>query len=297
MNQHFLSASSLNRDQVERLLASAERFARGQAIRSRALNHIIGLWFLDSSTRTRVGFEVAAMKLGAKPFHISQKKFTERMSSEESFEDTLRVLSDYSDLLCIRGDSNFVEKLSNISCPIINCGNGDDEHPTQALTDIFTISEKFGQIDNLRICIAGDLLHMRTGHSLTSILSNFNNLQISLVSPLTLQMPQKYIQGHKNNQITQSDNFVKAISEADVIYMTGFAPKTPVGNFSDEERFNYQLNEKTLKKINPKAIILCPLPRIDEILTCVDAIPQAKYFEQSRLGLFMRMAIINQYIR
>jgi aspartate carbamoyltransferase catalytic subunit len=275
---------------------SAKNFAGGTAIRSCASDSVIGLWFLDSSTRTRLGFEVAALRLGVKTFHISQKKLTERMSNEESFEDTLRVLSDYSDVLCIRGEENFIEKLSGASCPIINCGNGDDEHPTQALVDIFTIHQLLGRIDGLRICIVGDLRHMRTAHSFVSTLKSFNNLHIDLVGPSQLQMPDVYLQGHSDNSITRTEIFSEVAGYADVIYMTGFTPHTPVGTFEDEDRLHYQLNTQLASIIRKDAIVLCPLPRIDEITTDIDAIEQAAYFTQSKLGLFMRMAILSKYI-
>ncbi len=299
MNQHFLSASSLNRGQIEEFLASAKHFARGQAIRSRALNYIVGLWFQDSSTRTRIGFEVAALRLGLRTFHISQKKFTQNMSSEESFEDTLRVLSDYSDLLCIRGNADFTKKLSTSSCPVINCGNGEDEHPTQALTDLFTIQEKFSKIDGLRICIVGDLKHMRTAHSLVLALNVFQNLQIDLISPPELRLPEQYLISNlnTNNTITQTENFTLATTKADVIYMAGFAPNTSIGIFDKEERNKYQLNEKVAKLIGKHSIVLCPLPRIDEITITIDSIPQATYFEQSKFGLFMRMAVLNKLLQ
>jgi len=294
--QHFLSSASFNRALIEELLASAKRFSEGSALNNRALNRVIGLWFLDASTRTRVGFEVASLRLGAKPFHISQKKFTQRMSVEESFEDTLRVLSDYADLLCIRGAEDFTKRLSTASCPVLNCGNGDDEHPSQAITDLFTIQELKGQIEGLCICIVGDLRHMRAAHSLARSLGAFPNIQIDLVSPSLLRMPEQYLGSHDRSLIVQTDDFSQVIAQADVIYFAGFAPNTPVGVFDEATRSMYRLDTVIARKIKKDAIILCPLPRIDEILPVLDAMTQSAYFVQSKMGLFARMAILNRYI-
>lgn len=298
MSTHFLSATELNRGQVEELFLLAQHFLDQPKAKSRAFDRVIGLWFQEASTRTRVGFEVAALRLGAEPFAITQKKFTERMSVEESFEDTLRILSDYSDLLCVRGDEDFVDKLSLSSCPVINCGNGDDEHPTQALIDLFTISQFFDQIDGLRICIVGDLRHMRTAHSLVRTLSLFDDLHLDLVSPSLLSLPQQYLvpRTGKNNTILETEDLESVIAKADVIYMTGFAPKTPVGTFDDAIRQKFQLNSQSTAKLKDRAIILCPLPRIDEILPEVDVLPQAKYFAQSKFGLSVRMALLDRFI-
>lgn len=297
MTQHLISSASLNRDQIEELLASAKLFSEGSALNSRALNRVIGLWFLDASTRTRVGFEVAALRLGAKPFYIAQQKFTQRMSTEESFEDTLRVVSDYADLLCIRGAEDFTTRLSRASCPVLNCGNGDDEHPTQAITDLFTIQKLKGRIEGLRICIVGDLRHMRTAHSLVQGLLTFQNMHIDLVSPAALSLPKKYFIPYttRGNAIVETEDFRGSVARADVVYMAGFAPQTPIGVFDDSQRLPFQLNEIVAVAIKPEAIILCPLPRIDEITPEVDLLPQASYFAQSKLGLFTRMAILEHF--
>ena len=171
---------------------------------------------------------------------------------------------------------------------LINCGNGSDEHPTQSLIDIYTIYQHFQKIDGLSISIIGDLKNMRTAHSLVLILSKFSNNKINLISPNLLKIPAGYINNPPESIIlSETDKF--NLEESDVIYMTGFPPNK---HLSENIRLSYNLNLEKIRNLKKNSIILNPLPRIDEISREVDESPHTKYFEQSKKGLYVRMAIL-----
>jgi aspartate carbamoyltransferase catalytic subunit len=247
--------------------------------------------FLEPSTRTRVGFSVAMQKLGGSVVDLLETKFKEGMGSPESFEDTFRVMSDYSDILTLRHPSeNLVNEIQTDNV-LINCGNGKDEHPTQTLIDLYAMKKEFGNIENLSIEIVGDLKNMRSAHSLVLALSYFNNIKITLTSPTELKLPEKYLE---NNDLDLSEIENISLSNTDIIYIAGFPPNKLV---SEDKRLSYQLNSSKINQLKESSIILCPLPRVDEISKEVDKIKQAKYFEQSKNGLFVRMAILlNSFI-
>lgn len=293
-DNNLLSIEDVSRAEIERLIDRADKL-RGERVAKRLLpSFILGLLFFQESTRTRIGFQTAAYRLGGEVFLLKETKFQNSMSSAESTEDTVRVLQSYADIICIRhSDENIFLRIAGCSKrPIINCGNGFDEHPSQTLTDLMAIKKFCGMIDNLSIAIVGDLRHMRAAHSLLLGLLKFSGISVRCISPKILSMPEKYkVRFAKSkNSLVETENF--DLSSVDVVYMTGFAPKTPLKVFNKSAREKYQLNSKKLYQLKDKAIILCPLPRVDEISPEVDNTKFAKYFEQSDLGLYMRMAII-----
>jgi aspartate carbamoyltransferase catalytic subunit len=289
--KNLLSISQLNRKEIENYILLANKFLnnKNQYYKNK---FVIALLFFEESTRTELGFESATYHLGGNVIKLHETKFQKNVASkEESIEDTIKVIQSYADLLVIRHfDGKIFEKISPfLQKPIINGGNGTDEHPTQALIDLLTIYNLKGKIDNLKIAIIGNLKHMRVAHSLVLALQKFNNIQLKLISPKVLKLPKEYLINFKNNfKETEKMN----LEDSDIIYVTGFPQKTPIGNFSFYVRKHFQINKNILKQLKPNAKILCPLPRIDEITKDVDGTKFAKYFQQSDLGLYMRMAII-----
>lgn len=242
--------------------------------------------FFQPSTRTRISSSLAMQKLGGNVVDLYESKFEKGMTEAESFEDTIKIIGNYVDIICLRHsleDAPFVAE-KNITSKIINCGNGKDEHPTQAILDLFTIWEEFGRLDNLKIAIIGDLKNSRSAHSLLIALSLFENNKIELISPAQLRMPEKYLKNIKT-EFSEKEDF--NISDQDITYMAGFPLSKEV---SDEKRKEYCLDSSKLKE--SKTIIMNPLPRIDEISREVDLMPNARYFEQASKGLFARMAIL-----
>jgi len=290
----------ISRTDIERFIRLANKLRKKRSTKRTLPNFILGLLFFQESTRTQIGFQTAAYRLGGEVFALKETKFTKYMSSAETIEDTLRVLQSYADIICIRdSNSNVFSRLTPYAKkPLINCGNGSDEHPTQALIDLMTIFNLHGSLDGLKIAIVGNLQDMRTSHSLLLGLANFNNISITLISPRQLRMPSSYTNTFKkknpDNQIQEMEKL--DLKGNDIIYITGFPAKTKTGTVSKVIRKKYQINKKVLAQLSPNSYILDPLPREDEISMEVDSTPFAKYFTQSENGLYMRMAILSAMI-
>jgi aspartate carbamoyltransferase catalytic subunit len=292
---NLVSITHLSRERIEQLIAQADVFAENIPT-APLLPHgtVVSLLFFAESTRTCIGFESAAYRLGANVSRLEETKRHGRMSSAETVEDTVRVINDYADALVIRhNDANiFLRVAPSITKPLINAGNGDDEHPTQALIDLMTIQAQLGNIDNISISLVGDLRFSRATHSLLLALSKFKNITAFCGSPKELAIPDQYKSIFVSSGNTLIETEKPQLKDTDVVYVAGFTPNTPAGTYEDYIRNRYQINGATLEQLDPKAIILCPLPRIDEITTDVDTSRHAQYFTQSKLGLFMRMAIL-----
>src|SRR3989338_5240655 len=298
--KNLISMKDISRTDIERLIRLANKLRKKRATKRTLPNFILGLLFFQESTRTQIGFQTAAYRLWGQVFALKETKFTKYMSSAETIEDTLRVLQSYADIICIRdSNSNVFSRLTPYAKkPLINCGNGADEHPTQALIDLMTIYNLRGTLDGLKIAIVGNLQDMRTSHSLLFGLANFTNISVTLISPRQLRMPSSYIDTFKqknlDNKIQETESL--DLKGNDIIYVTGFPAKTKTGVVSKVIRKKYQINTKVLAQLSPNSYILDPLPREDEISMEVDSTPFAKYFTQSENGLYMRMAILSAMI-
>lgn len=273
----MISINDLSRKKVEEILNLAKEIEDNpEKFADRLKGKSLAIAFFEPSTRTKIGFSLAMQKLGGIITEINENKYKNDMSAPESQEDTLRIVGDYSDILAVRTDSEDLIKSLNTKAKIINCGNGSDEHPTQTLIDLYTIWKHFGRLGNISIAIVGNLKKMRAAHSLVLGLNKFD-IKPTLISPKSLEMPSKY------GVFTSKEDFQ---TEEDVIYMAGFPPEQGIDNMK------YQLNQEKLKSLKENSIIMCPLPRIDEITKDVDDSPKAKYFQQSADGLFVRMATL-----
>ena len=282
----------LKRDEIDELLERAHN-AMEDARRPDLRGTSVALLFASPSLRTRVGFEVAAARCGSVSVWADALRYTERMSVPESVEDAVRSVAGWFDVLCLRHpDATAVDRVSAlVDVPIINCGNGSDEHPTQALVDLFAIERLVGQIDGLRIAVVGDLNGMRVAHSLLLALSFFEDVVVIAVSPPGLEFEQAYLDAATHRGLCVEQTGELDVDECDVVYAAGL-PRGSVVEITDEWRAKLQIDEAVADRLGPHAKILCPLPRIDEVTVGVDRMPQAGYFEQSSLGMAMRMAIL-----
>lgn len=291
--RRLLSSLDLSRTDYDSLLASASVMAKAPTPQQR-YGSVVGLVFYSESIRTRVGFETAAARLGAASFLITQSRFTQVMSQPESVEDGMRSIAGWCDAIFFRHpDPTMAASLAHlVDVPVINCGNGSDEHPTQALIDLYAVTQLFGQIDDLRLAVIGDLREMRSAHSLVMALSRYRGIHIRCISPLGLELPEGYVA-----EYLKAGNTMEVVHEpdfdgVDAIYVAGL-PRNPDVQITDATRDSLAITRKTLSRLNPDVRILCPLPRIDEIGRDVDETPNAVYFLQSKLGLDVRMAIID----
>lgn len=257
---------------------------------------IIATLFFEASTRTKMSFESAAYRLGANILQLPPLEFSS-IKKGESFSDTIKMVESYSDLIVIRnpldGSAKLASDISNK--PVINAGDGSNQHPSQTLLDLYTILEEKGTLDNLSIAFVGDLKYGRTVHSLMKALSFFKT-KIYFVAPESLQIPNYLLYDLEKNNIeyTLINDFSEILSEIDVMYMTRIQKE----RFPDLEEYEkvrgiYNINkENILGKCKDDMIILHPLPRVDEISTNLDETKHAKYFKQASNGIPIRQAML-----
>ena len=255
---------------------------------------IMATLFFEPSTRTRLSFESAMYRYGGKCLGFAEPKVTS-VQKGENLADTVRVVESYADVLVIRHQLEGAARLAAefASIPVINAGTGAEEHPTQAMLDLYTMRKEFGKIDGLNVVLAGDLRYGRTVHSLAYALSLYD-INLYLVSPSILRMRKEVLEEVQGRiKIEELEDLSKVMSKADVIYMTRIQ-KERFGSLEDYEkvRGSYRLTAEDLTVAKPNMIVMHPLPRVDEIADSVDGTPHAKYFKQVWYGLLVRMSLI-----
>jgi len=298
---HILSASQFSKKDLENILeATKEMESQCQAgkVDKVLQDKIVACMFFEPSTRTRLSFETAALKLGAGV--ISAENAAENSSSHkgESIEDTTKIVCNYADILVMRhykeGASEEAAKVAEK--PVINAGDGGNQHPTQALLDLYTIKKRLGRLNNLNIAFGFDPKHSRTIRSLALLLTHFENNRFTFVCPPALNFSEDALKdledrGAKFEIVDNLDKF----QEFDVFY----------ANRLQEERFESKIEFEKYRKAlvitktlveGSKTLILDPLPRIDEIENSVDILPNAIYFEQAQNGLYVRMALLKMVL-
>jgi len=255
---------------------------------------IMATLFFEPSTRTRLSFESAMYRFGGNCIGFAEPKVAS-VEKGENLADTVRVVESYADVLVIRHPLEGAARLAAefASVPVINAGTGAEEHPTQAMLDLYTIRKELGKIDGLNIALAGDLRYGRTVHSLAYALSLYDT-NLYLVSPSTLRMRKEVLEEVSGRiKVHELEELSEVIPKVDVIYMTRIQ-KERFGSLEDYEkvRGSYRLAAEDLSSAKPGLIIMHPLPRVDEIAYDVDATPHSKYFKQVWYGLLVRMGLI-----
>ena len=258
---------------------------------------ILATLFFEPSTRTRLSFESAMLRLGGRVLGFSDANCSSTAKGE-TLGDTIETVSGYADIIAMRHPKEGAPAVASkrASIPIINAGDGGHNHPTQTLTDLLTISREKGRLDNLTIGLCGDLKFGRTIHSIIGAMSRYKNIKFILISPEELKLPDYTITEvlEKNNiEYIETNDLEKYMSELDILYMTR-VQKERFFNEADYLRLKdyYILNKKKLEKAKKDLCIMHPLPRVSEISTDVDDDPRAKYFEQAHNGVYIRMALI-----
>lgn len=252
--------------------------------------------FFEPSTRTRLSFETAIQNLGGQLITVENAGDFSSTKKGESLEDTILTLNAYADGIVMRhpevGSADRAAAVSSV--PILNAGDGAGEHPSQALLDLYTVQKEHGSIDGLKIGLVGDLLNGRTIHSFIQLLTLYK-VELFLVAPPQLQLPKKYLDLLKKNStpFTICDNWDKIIDSVDVLYMTR-VQKERFKFIEDYQALkdSFILTPPVVRKMKKDAIILHPLPRVNEIHPTVDQDYRARYFAQVKNGLYMRMALL-----
>lgn len=257
---------------------------------------ILGTLFFEPSTRTRLSFESAMLRLGGSVIGFSDSS-NSSTTKGESLQDTVRTVSQYADIIAMRHPQEGAAYLASLAadCPIINAGDGGHQHPTQTLTDILTISNYKESLDNHVIGICGDLKYGRTVHSLIKVLNLFSNNKFILISPDELKLPQ-YVKEEvfdEHNEYEEVRSLDAVIDKIDILYMTRIQKER---FYSDAQytrlKDSYLLNKEKMSQAREDMIVLHPLPRVNEIAKEVDSDPRAVYFQQVKFGMYVRMALI-----
>jgi aspartate carbamoyltransferase catalytic subunit len=301
MNEFFgkniISVKDFDRHQFESIFDSVDKImGMSRSQRSEiAKGMILGYMFFEASTRTRLSFEAAMALIGGTSIGISDI-INSSVKKGETLADTVKILSSYVDVLVLRhsldGSSRFAAEVADK--PMINAGSGTEEHPTQTILDLFTIRKEKKKIDGLKIGITGDLKYGRTVYSLLYALRNYD-VDVHLISPESLRVRSDTIYDIKKQiSYTESTNLDEYISDLDVLYVTRIQKE----RFPDEEEYlkvkgSYIIGQDVVNKMKKDAILLHPLPRLDEISTDVDFTKQARYFQQAEYGKFTRAAILS----
>ena len=293
-NRSLVSIDDFTSDEVLKILDLAAEFEKNPV--SRLLEgKVIATLFFEPSTRTRLSFESAINRLGGKIVGFSEAGATS-LAKGESLHDTIKMVSSYSDLIVMRhpieGSARYASEIASV--PVINAGDGANQHPTQTMLDLYSIRKTQGTLNNLNVFMVGDLKYGRTVHSLMMAMSRWNTT-FNFISPEELKMPEEFKIYLENLGLKYYEHldFTDIISRADIIYMT----RVQKERFSDPIEYEkvknvYVLKNSMLANTKPNMRILHPLPRVNEIHTDVDSNPKAYYFEQALNGVYTRQAIL-----
>ncbi len=295
----FVTIADLSREKILYLIRMAEEF---EAFPNRDLlkNRIVATLFFEPSTRTRLSFETAANRLGAKVIGFTDPKVTSSTKGE-TLKDTIMMVSNYADVIVMRhyleGAAQYASEVSPV--PVVNAGDGANQHPSQTMLDLYSIYKTQGRLDDLNILLVGDLKYGRTVHSLLMAMRHFNPT-FHFIAPKELAMPEEYkvyCREHGIRYEEHEDFNADVIAKADILYMTR-VQRERFTDLMEYERVKdvYILRAAMLNKARENMKILHPLPRVNEIAYDVDNDPHAYYFEQARNGLYARQAIISDVL-
>ena len=284
-------------DEMESLFLLAEKIEKDDKyMRESCKGRLLATLFFEPSTRTRLSFEAAMLRLGGSCLGFAEHG-SSSASKGESLADTIRMAASYADAIVMRnpkeGAALLASRYSNV--PVINAGDGGHHHPTQTLTDLLTIKRLLGKIEKLTIGFCGDLKFGRTVHSLAKALSRYPNINMIFISPSELKLPD-YIKSILNKQkifFEERENLEKSMPELDVLYMT----RVQRERFFNEDDYirlkdTYVLSSDKMAIAKEKMVVLHPLPRVNEISVEIDADPRAAYFKQAKFGMYVRMALL-----
>ncbi len=294
--QHLTSTKQLTRADADLILKTAAEMDKVllKGGDDRLKGKILAALFYEPSTRTRLSFESAMIRLGGSVITADGLQFSS-MYKGETIEDTIMMAGGYSDIIAMRHpEQGSADKAAGISpVPFINAGDGPGQHPTQALLDLYTIQKERGTVDGLHVAMVGDLLYGRTVHSLCYLLGLYNDIRFTFIAPEQLPMPEKVTSYLKEKGIVYTETTdLDAGLDADILYMTR-VQKERFDNIKEYEslKLKYILTAAHLK--GKDVTVMHPLPRVGEISTDVDVLPTAAYFRQARNGVPVRMALLS----
>lgn len=293
---HIISIRDLERPEIDCLLDKAALIQANQYNESALKGKILALLFFEPSTRTRMSFDAAMARLGGTSIGVDSVEASS-MAKGETLADTVRVVSGYADAIVLRHPKEGAARLAGefSSVPVINAGDGAGQHPSQTLLDLYTIRQSM-PLDRIQVGLLGDLRYGRTAHSLAHALSRYD-ATLHTISPKGLELPSAIAEelGEDGTEIIEHDDVSRVISELDVLYVTRIQRE----RFPDSASYfkvasSYRITPELLTGVKERFIVLHPLPRLDEIDPRVDSLSHARYFEQSRNGIPVRMAMLQK---
>jgi len=299
VGRDVVSISDLNKDEIRAILNQAARFEKqlSEGQRLKLLDgRILATVFYEPSTRTRLSFESAMHRLGGAVISVAEAKTSSSAAKGETIYDSGRMLESYADVIVQRHPANgSARALADAAgVPVLNAGDGTGEHPSQALLDLLTIEREKGTLDGLTVAMVGDLKNGRTVHSLSRALAHWKT-KLILCAPRALRMPAELVAQLRAEGlvVVETENIEAALGQADVAYVTRIQQE----RFAQIEEYLqykgvYVITAEAIAKSKAGITIMHPLPRVDEITTDVDLLPNAAYFRQARYGVFTRMALL-----
>ncbi|MBA5762146.1 aspartate carbamoyltransferase [Vibrio sp. 404] len=295
-NKHIISIPELSRAELELIVQTAGQL-KAEPNPDLIKNKVVASCFFEPSTRTRLSFETSIQRIGGDVIGFDNAGNTSLAKKGETLADSVQVISSYVDAFVMRhpqeGAARLASEFSN-GVPVINAGDGANQHPTQTLLDLYTISETQGRLDNLNVAFVGDLKYGRTVHSLTQALAKFNNIRFFFVAPEALAMPDYICEelDEAGIQYSLHTDMESVIPELDILYMT----RVQKERFDESEYVHiksaYILTASILEGARENLKVLHPLPRVDEITSDVDKTPHACYFQQAENGVYARQALL-----
>ncbi|EGR2797187.1 aspartate carbamoyltransferase [Vibrio navarrensis] len=294
--KHIISIPELSRAELELIVKTAGQL-KAEPNPDLIKNKVVASCFFEPSTRTRLSFETAIQRIGGDVIGFDDGGNTSLAKKGETLADSVQVISNYVDAFVMRhpqeGAARLASEFSN-GVPVINAGDGANQHPTQTLLDLFTISETQGRLDELNVAFVGDLKYGRTVHSLTQALAKFNNIRFFFVAPDALAMPEYILEELDEAGIAYSvhNDMDSVIPELDILYMTRVQKERFDASEYVHIKSAYILTAAMLENARDNLKVLHPLPRVDEITTDVDKTPYAYYFQQAGNGVYAREALL-----
>jgi aspartate carbamoyltransferase catalytic subunit len=300
--RHVIESQQFTRTVLEDLLARADEIKKEpHHFSGRLSGRVMAALFYEPSTRTRLSFEAAMLRLGGQTMGTDNAREFSSAAKGETLEDTIQIVGGYADVIVLRhyeeGAAKRAAAISSI--PVINAGDGPGQHPTQALLDLYTIRDELGKVDGIRVAMVGDLANGRTVRSLTYLLSKFRDIKVWFVAPPQVAM-RPDLKAHLDEHHipwVETEDLESVLPEVDVVYQTRIQKE----RFTDLDTYNaikgiYRIDNSSLALMRKYAIVMHPLPRVDEIAPEVDADPRAAYFRQARNGLHIRMALLDRLL-
>ena len=301
---HVLEAQQFSRDVMNEIFdVTREMEHVVSRYGSNILNRrIMATLFYEPSTRTRLSFEAAMYRLGGEVITTESAREFSSAAKGETLEDTIRIVEGYSDVIVLRHyESGSARRAADAaSVPIINAGDGPGQHPTQALLDVYTIQKEIGRLDGIHVALVGDLANGRTARSLAYLLTKYEGVKLYFVAPAIVRMRDD-IKGYLTEHgvvFEEEDDLMRVMSKVDVVYQTRIQRERFGDRIEDYERARgkYVIDVETMSALSDDAIVMHPLPRVDEIDPAVDTDPRAAYFRQAHNGVFIRMALLQMVL-